>query len=156
LNTATLVERAGKRHSNPLSVWTRLLSYPLVFVPFWNRIWKQGDAVAAWFAANPVLFSEPENRGAWATQAVVGEKLWTTQRPLDPIMMLNVNSAALGTGGIWSAHKRRFWPMVFFVSAGVLLLLWCIGRYASYYDQHHDEARDSHRGERWADPPGQP
>jgi hypothetical protein len=39
---------------------------------------------------------------------------------------------------------------------GVLLLLWCIGRYASYYDQHHDEARDSHRGESWADPPGQP
>jgi hypothetical protein len=95
LNTATLVERAWKRHSNPFSVWTRLLSYPLVFVPFWNRSWNQGVAVAAWFAANPVLFSEPENRGAGATRAVLGEKLWMAERPLDPIMLLNVTSAAL-------------------------------------------------------------
>ena len=137
-------------------MWTRLLSYPLVFVPFWNRSWNQGVAVAAWFAANPVLFFEPENRGAWVTRAVLGEKLWTAERPLDPIMLLNVTSAAFGAGGIWRAHKRRFWPMVFFVSAGFLLLLWCIGRYASYYDHHHDEARDSHRRESRADSPRQP
>jgi hypothetical protein len=152
LNTATLVERAWKRHSNPLSVCTRLLSYLLVFVPFWNRGWKQGVIVAA----SPVHFSEPENRGAWVTRAVLEEKLWAAERPLDPSMLLNVTSAALGTGGIWSAHKRRFRPMVFFVSAGFLLLLWCIGRYASYYDHHHDEARDIHRGESRADPPRQP
>jgi hypothetical protein len=78
------------------------------------------------------------------------------ERPLDPIMLLNVTSAVLGAGGIWSAHKWGFWPMVFFVSAGVLLLLWCIGRYASYYDHHHDEARDIHCGESKFDPPRQP
>ena len=156
MNTATLFGRAWKRHSKPLSVCTRLLSYPLVFVPFWNRGWKQGVIVAAWFATSPVHFSEPENRGAWATRVVLGEKLWMAERPLDSSMLINVTSAVLGAGGIWSGHKRRFWPMVFFVSAGVLLLLWCIGRYASYYDQHHYEARDSHRGESRAHPPRQP
>jgi hypothetical protein len=44
---ANFGKKIGKRHSNPLSVWTRILSHPLVYVPFWNRSWKQGAAVAA-------------------------------------------------------------------------------------------------------------
>jgi hypothetical protein len=48
----THTEKSWKRHSNPWSVWTRVLTYPLVYLPLWNRSWKQGAAVAAWFAAN--------------------------------------------------------------------------------------------------------
>ena len=49
-------EQSWKRHSNPWSVWIRILSYPLAYVPVWNRSWKQGAVVGALFTANPVLF----------------------------------------------------------------------------------------------------
>jgi hypothetical protein len=64
-----LSERVWRRHSSPWSVWTRILSYPLVYLPFWNRSWKQGAAVAAWFAANPVIFPEPEETTARGRRA---------------------------------------------------------------------------------------
>src|SRR5829696_826503 len=56
---AILTEKSWKRHSNPWSVWTRILSYPLAYVPVWNRSWKQGAVVGAWFTANPVIFPHP-------------------------------------------------------------------------------------------------
>ena len=78
---ANFGKKIWKRHSNPLSVWTRILSHPLVYVPFWNRRWKQGAGVAAWFAFDPVLFPEPEDDESWATRGVLGEELWTAKRP---------------------------------------------------------------------------
>ena len=41
----------------------------IVGTPFWNRSWKQGALVAAWFAANPVIFSAPEDDSSWATRS---------------------------------------------------------------------------------------
>src|ERR671921_2209152 len=70
---AILTEKTWKRHSNPWSVWTRILSYPLVYLPFWNRSWKQGAAVAAWFSLIPLLFPEPkeqQQQQSWATRGV--------------------------------------------------------------------------------------
>jgi hypothetical protein len=55
-------EQSWKRHSNPWSVWTRILSYPLAYVPVWNRFWKQGAVVGAWFTANPVIFPPTPGR----------------------------------------------------------------------------------------------
>jgi hypothetical protein len=136
----TLIEKAWRRHSSPWSVWTRVLSFPLVFVPLWNRSWKQGAAVAAWFAINPVLFPEPEDDSSWATRGVLGEKLWTAERPRDLLMLLGTVSAVLGAGGLLFAYKRRFWPMMLCASAAFPLLLWRIDRYAVYYEQHRREA----------------
>ena len=65
---ATFLKGAWRRHSNPWSVWTRILSYPLVYGQFWNRSWRQGAAVAPWFAVNPVLFPEPEGGDARCAQ----------------------------------------------------------------------------------------
>jgi hypothetical protein len=96
---ATFLERIWKRHSNPWSVWTRILSYPLVYVPIWNRSWKQGAAVAAWFAANPLIFPAPEGDESWATRGVLGEELWTAERPRDLSMLINTASAAFFAGG---------------------------------------------------------
>ena len=138
-----LSKRAWKRHSNPLSVWTRILSYPLVYVPFWNRSWNQGAAVAASFAVNPVLFPEPKSGDEpWATRGVLGEELWTAKRLRDLSMLLAVTSVPFGAGGLWSAYKRRFWPMMLCASAAFLLKLWYIGRMTASYEQHRNEMRD--------------
>ena len=92
-DVALHTEKSWKRHSNPWSVWTRILTNPLVYLPFWNRSWKQGAAVAAWFAANPVIFPAPEDDSSWATRGVLGEELWTAKRRRDIPMALNAASA---------------------------------------------------------------
>ena len=135
---ATFLKRAWKRHSNPWSVWTRILSYPLVYVPVWNRSWKQGAAVAAWFAANPVLFPEPEGDEPWATRGVLGEELWTAERPRDLSILINTTSATFFAGGLLATYRRRLWPMVFFASVALLLKLWYIDRMTFYYEQHRE------------------
>jgi hypothetical protein len=135
---ATFLEKIWKRHSNPWSVWTRILSYPLVYVPLWNRSWKQGAAVAAWFAANPVLFPEPESDESWATRGVLGEELWTAERPRDLSMLINITSAAFFAGGLMATYRRQFWPMVRFASVALLLKLWYIDRMTFYYERHRE------------------
>ena len=131
-----LTKKAWKRHSNPLSGWTRILSYPVVYVPFWNRSWKQGAAVAAWFAVNPFLFPEPESNKSWATRGVLGEELWTVERPRDLSTLLSAASASSFVVGLVCAYKRQFWPMTLCASAAYLLKLWYIDRMTFYYEQH--------------------
>jgi hypothetical protein len=139
---AILSKKAWKRHSNPLSVWTRILSYPLVYVPFWNRNWKQGATIVTWFALNPVLFPEPESDESWTTRGVLGEELWRAERPRDLSTALTSASASFFAGGLWSAYKRRFWPTMFFAGTAFLLKLWYIDRMTFYYEQRRNEAHD--------------
>ena len=53
----------------------------LVYVPFWNRSWKQGAAVAAWLAVNSILFPEPKSDESWMMHGVLVEQLWAAERP---------------------------------------------------------------------------
>ena len=135
---ATFLQRFWKRHSNPWSVWTRVLSYPLVYVPLWNRSWKQGAAVAAWLALNPVLFPEPESDESWATRGVLGEELWTAERPRDLSLLITTTSAVFFAGGLLATYRRRLWAMVFLASVALLLKLWYIDRMTFYYAQHRE------------------
>ncbi|MCB0168470.1 MAG: hypothetical protein KDI79_29850 [Anaerolineae bacterium] len=41
MDFAKFSDAMWQRHAHPLSVWSRLLSTPLAFVPLWNRSWKQ-------------------------------------------------------------------------------------------------------------------
>ena len=140
---AVFTKRVWKRHSNPWSVWTRILSYPLVYLPFWNRSWKQGAAVAAWFSLNPLLFPEPkeQQQQSWATRGVLGEQLWTAERPQDLSMLLSGASATFFAGGLLSAYKRRLWPLMFYASTAYLLKLWYIDRMTFYYEQHRKQEK---------------
>ena len=131
-------EQSWKRHSNPWSVWTRILTYPLVYLPFWNRSWKQGAAVAAWFALNPVIFPAPEDDSSWATRSVLGEQLWTAKRRRDIPMALNAASAVFFAGAILSAYRRRLWPMMVCAGPSLLLKLWFCDRMTFYYEEHRE------------------
>jgi hypothetical protein len=137
-DVAIHTEKSWKRHSNPWSVWTRILTNPLVYLPFWNRSWKQGAAVAAWFAANPVIFPAPENDSSWATHGVLGEELWTAKRQRDNPMTLNAASAVFFAGAIPSAYRRRLWPMMVCAGPSLLLKLWFIDRMTFYYKEHKE------------------
>jgi len=129
------------RHSNSWSAWTRLFSAPLLFVPVWNRSWRQGALLGVWLIANPVVFAEPKDDEAWATRAMLGEEMWIAKRPLDRAMALNVAATALGLGGVWGAFGRRPLPtfMCAVGQAGMLLAYW--REMALYYERHRDDER---------------
>jgi hypothetical protein len=94
-----LTRKVFERHSNPWSAWTRLLSTPLVFVPFWTRSWKHAYLVGGWMLLNPIVFPKPEDDSAWATKAMLGEEMWIAERPLDKAMAVNA-------AGSWTLSRE--------------------------------------------------
>jgi hypothetical protein len=111
----------------------------LVFVPIWNRSWREGAILGVWLIANPVVFPEPKDDKAWATRAMLGEEMWIAKRPLDRAMALSVGAAAFNLGGIWGAYKRRLLPTAVCTVGQVTLLLAYWRELAIYYERHRDE-----------------
>ena len=134
-----LTRKIFAHHSNPWSAWTRLFSAPLVFVPIWNRSWRQGAILGVWLTINPVVFPEPKDDKAWATRAMLGEEIWIAKRPLDRAMALNVAATALGLGGVWGALRRRPLPTAVCAVGQVAMLLAYWREVALYYERHRDE-----------------
>jgi hypothetical protein len=134
-----LLREIFRHHSNPWSAWTRLLSVPLVFVPIWNRSWRQEAIVGAWLILNPILFPKPKDDKAWATRAMLGEEMWIAKRPLDRAMALSVGATAFNLGGVWGAYKRRPLPTAACTVGQVALLLAYWREMAIYYEHRRDE-----------------
>lgn len=134
-----LTREVFRHHSNPWSAWTRLLSVPLVFVPIWNRSWREGAVVGVWLIVNPIVFSEPKNDKAWATRAMLGEERWIAERPLDRAMALSLGATVFGLGGVCGAYTRRLLPTAVCTVGQVALLLAYWREMVGYYERHRAE-----------------
>lgn len=137
-----LKRKVFERHSNPWSAWTRLLSTPLVLVPFWTRSWRHGALVGAWLLANPVLFPKPKDDTAWATKAMLGEEMWIAERPMDSAMAVNAVASAFGVGGVLASLKRKPLPAAAFTAAEMSLLLLYWRLMVAYYEEHKSDGGD--------------
>lgn len=135
-----LTRKVFERHSNPWSAWTRLLSAPLVFIPFWNRSPKHAALVGGWMLLNPIVFPKPKDDSAWATKAMLGEELWVAERPLDKAMAVNVAATAFAFGGVAASLKNRLIPTAFcaLLQAALLLFYWQL--MGEYYEEHRDDS----------------
>jgi hypothetical protein len=120
-----------RRHANPWSGWTRLLTTPLIYVPFWNRSWRQGLAVGAWFAVNPFLFPEPEDQQSWTARAIRGEAQWVKERPLDASLLIQAVGSAAAVGGLFAGYRRKLWPTVASAAAVMACNAWFLNRMAA-------------------------
>ncbi|MEM6490007.1 MAG: DUF6653 family protein [Pseudomonadota bacterium] len=73
---------AWARHANPLSFWSRLPILPLAVLVLIARPllgWWCVPlllALAVWTWINPRAFAPPARMDAWASRAVMGERLW--------------------------------------------------------------------------------
>ncbi|WP_460462022.1 DUF6653 family protein [Arthrobacter pigmenti] len=139
LSLKRLTREVFKRHSNPWSAWSRLLSTPLVLAPFWTRKPKHAVAVGAWMLLNPVAFPEPKDDSAWATKAMLGEEMWIARRPWDLAMVVNAAASAFAIGGIAGGLRRR--PLAASVCTGVqiVLLLGYWRLMSEYYEKHRND-----------------
>ena len=70
------------RHANPWSVWTRFAFLPMLAVAIWSREWigwwclVPVAAALVFMVVNPLLFAEPRSTRNWASQGVLGERIY--------------------------------------------------------------------------------
>jgi hypothetical protein len=131
-----LSETTWERHSNPWSGWTRLLTYPLVFVPAWNHSWLQAVPVIIWLWLNPRLFPPPKDASSWMTRGVLGEQRWVQERPIDLSLLLNLLMAPSFLAALSMAHARRLRGLLLLAAVTAVLKLWFIDRMTVYYARH--------------------
>ncbi len=132
MKLSKLTDALWRRHSSPWSVWTRLLSTPLTYIPFWNRSWKQGLAVAGWFAANPFLFPEPTDEESWASKAIQGERRWAKERPPDTSFAIQALGSAAFLGGFYAAYKHKLGPTAMSAVVVIACNAWFLDRMTEY------------------------
>lgn len=135
------------RHSNPWSVWTRILNNPLVYVPIWNRSWRQAIPVALWFWPNPRLFPPPEDGSSWATRSVLGEQLWTVSQreklSSDFQMVLNAMSALFALPAVYAVYNRKLGKMLALGGFALTFKMWFVDRIVIGYEEHvREQARN--------------
>ncbi len=104
-----LTDEGWRRHANPWSVYTRIPIPALLALAIWSRKWIGRRsvvpivAVCVWTAVNPRAFPPPRSVDRWASQSVLGERLWTasrkqgtpTRRALAPIVLTGINTAGM-------------------------------------------------------------
>jgi hypothetical protein len=131
-----MAERTWSRHANPLSVWSRVLTNPLVYLPVWNRSWRQAIPVTLWFALNPRLFPPPDDARSWATRSVLGEQHYTSSGMLHADLpgAMNAASAATFSVGLWAAYRHRLPLLVVGGGLALGLKLAFLGRMVALYD----------------------
>jgi uncharacterized protein (DUF2062 family) len=143
-------ERTWSRHANPASAWSRVLTNPLVYVPVWNRSWRQAVPVALWFTLNPRLFPPPDDDSAWATRSVLGEQRYTADGMLHADLpgALNAASAANFFVALYAAYRHRL-PLLLGTGALALgLKLAFLGRMVTLYDRDGKDTPETASSER--------
>jgi hypothetical protein len=77
------------RHANPWSVWTRFTFLPMLAVAIWSREWigwwclVPVAAALAFGVVNPLLFGEPRSTRNWASQGVLGERIYADRNTVE-------------------------------------------------------------------------
>jgi hypothetical protein len=131
-----MTDETWARHSNPWSGWTRVLTYPLLYVPIWLHNWYLLVRVAVWFAVNPRIFPKPKSTENWMSKGVLGEQLWTQQWHWDFPMMLGIVAVPCFIGAVYTAYMRMFWAMLCFGSNVLVLKLWFVDRMVRFCEDN--------------------
>ena len=145
-------ERTWLRHANPWSGFTRIITYPLVFIPIWYFQEFLEDPVNNWYPAlviilvviwfwlNPRIFPQPKNYDHWLSKGVLGEKLWTSgKRYKDSNLLLSFLMSLFFFIAIYTAYMKMFWATMSFASCAIILKLWFIDRMVFYYEANKNK-----------------
>ena len=75
-------DAAWARHANPLSCYSRFSCLPLLVLAIWSRVWIGWWSLLPialailWTWLNPRLFGPPKSLDSWASQGVMGERVF--------------------------------------------------------------------------------
>jgi hypothetical protein len=104
-----LTDEVWQRHANPWSVYTRIPIPALLALAVWSRTWIGRwsllpiGVVGLWTAVNPRAFPPPRSVDRWASQAVLGERLWmedrkqgsAPRRRVAPVVLTGINTVGM-------------------------------------------------------------
>lgn len=143
------------RHANPWSVFTRATVFPILILAIWSRVWIGWwslllVAIAlAWNWLNPRLFAKPRSTQNWASQAVLGERVWINRDQI-PIpkhhrVFPNVLNLFSGIGTvfiIWGLIALAPWPTGLGLVITYAGKFWFLDRMVWLYSEMKDTSLD--------------
>ena len=131
-------EKIWKRHTNPLSGWTRVTAFLLIPIPFWFQNWYLLIGLLVFFAINPLLFTEPKSKNNWMSKSILGEELWTKKGVLqkDFPTVLNLFNGLFFFILIYGAYNNLLEITVLSTLLSSVFKLWYLDRMVFYYEQN--------------------
>ncbi|QDC11615.1 hypothetical protein FHY55_13215 [Oceanicola sp. D3] len=136
-----------RRHANPWSGWSRMLTtLPLLALAIWSRVWLGWGALVpvglalGWIWVNPRVFPEPRRFDAWMSRGVLGERVFLEHRGEIPaehrraglvLGALSLPGALVLAWGLWTLWAD--W-VVFGVVLTALPKVWFVDRMAWLHD----------------------
>ena len=153
---AIMAKKTWEKHSNPWSGWTRMINYPLLYLPFWflSDFLNEPSAnwfmpiglilVIIWFIINPRIFPKPKNYNNWMSKGVFGEKIWTAnKRYRDINIIFTIIPAPFFVIALYTTYMNLFWETMFFASVPFLFKLWFLDRMVVYFEKNKNNLTDS-------------
>jgi len=148
---AIMKEKTWEKHANPWSGWTRMITYPLLYLPFWflrdflnepsaNWFMPVGLLIVIiWFVINPRIFPKPKSYDNWMSKGVFGEKFWTANKRYKDInIIFTIIPAPFFVTALYTTYMNLFWETMFFASVPFLFKLWFLDRMVFYYDANKE------------------
>lgn len=140
-----------ERHANPWSVFTRASVFPLLIGAIWSRIWLGWGSLVlvaialTWNWINPRLFSRPRSTQNWASQAVLGERVWINRDQI-PIPqrhqvfpnVLNLFSVIGTVFIVWGLIALAPWPTFLGLTITYAGKFWFLDRMVWLYTEMKD------------------
>jgi len=131
-------KKIWKRHTNPLSGWTRVMAFFLIPILIWFQNWYLLIGLLIFFAINPILFPEPKSKNNWMSKSILGEELWTKKGVLqkDFPTILNLFNGLFFFVLIYGAYKNLLGITVFSTIISSVFKLWYLDRMVFYYEKN--------------------
>ncbi len=140
-------ERTWERHANPWSGWTRLASFPVLFLAAWSHVWIGIYSLipigitCLWIWLNPRLFPVPRSSDSWMSRVVKGERIWIARKKC-PIprghekAVFWINLISLTGLGVcaYGFIAGEFWPAFMGWNTSVLCKMWFADRMVWLYE----------------------
>lgn len=139
--TFAMDDATWRRHANPWSVVLRNTALPLFVLAAWSRFWLGWYAIVPvvlsllWIWYNPRIFPAPASYDAWASKAVLGERIWMNRDvvpvPLHHRTVPNVLSAVSAAGLLlilFGLLVFGVWPTLFGMALVYFGKLWFLDR----------------------------
>ncbi len=142
----TMDDATWARHANPLSVYSRFTTLPLLTLAIWSRVWLGWWCLIPialtilWIWYNPRAFNPPQSTANWASRITLGERVYlnrkTTPIPEHHIIVLKVitGMATISVAIlIYGLAVLNVWATVCGMLLSIITKLWFVDRMVWLY-----------------------
>ena len=140
------------RHANPISVWTRICTFPFFFFAVWSYVWIGWffllaiGIVSLWAWLNPRLFRKPKTTKTWSSMGVLGERVWLNRKSIpipnehEQVINILLKLSAIGICiSVYGFIAKNFWAAFMGWNCAVMAKIWFFDRMVWLYQDMKDK-----------------